>query len=286
MPKAGTNLLSKALSLFPGIFWKRGYIEGSNILSNWMRFLLDKNSRRKTHIGYSSVDPLKQAKNSDENFILIGIDRPQQVSIKYLQDLLRGMIAGSFVTGHIPFSMKMANLLEDFGVRSLLILRDPRDVVISHANYVAKKQSHFLFDDYQKLSKSEQIMHSIIGISNYRQDVPLLLNISDRYRSIVPWRSVKSNYTTFFEKLVGPRGKGSYNDQIEELENISHHLGIKYSLEDLEMISVHLYGGTATFQKGTIGNWKNYFSDEHKHAFKDIAGDLLIELGYENNNNW
>ena len=38
--------------------------------------------------------------------------------------------------------------------------------------------------------------------------------------------------------------------------------------------------------KGKKGGWKNFFQEEHKQAFKKIAGDLLIELGYETDLNW
>ena len=41
-----------------------------------------------------------------------------------------------------------------------------------------------------------------------------------------------------------------------------------------------------TFRKGKTGGWRNHFSDEHKQIFKDITGDLLIELGYETDNDW
>jgi len=48
---------------------------------------------------------------------------------------------------------------------------------------------------------------------------------------------------------------------------------------DESMTHVHLH-------KHNIGRWANTFSDKDKNAFKDEAGDLLIELGYEKNNDW
>jgi len=41
-----------------------------------------------------------------------------------------------------------------------------------------------------------------------------------------------------------------------------------------------------TFRKGLSGEWKNLFSESHKDTFKDIAGDLLIKLGYEKDLGW
>jgi len=39
-------------------------------------------------------------------------------------------------------------------------------------------------------------------------------------------------------------------------------------------------------RKGIQGDWKNYFGEEEKEAFKKYTGDLLIRLGYEKNNDW
>jgi hypothetical protein len=41
-----------------------------------------------------------------------------------------------------------------------------------------------------------------------------------------------------------------------------------------------------TFRSGKTGEWKKHFTEEHKKIFKDVAGDLLIKLGYEKNNDW
>jgi sulfotransferase 6B1 len=41
-----------------------------------------------------------------------------------------------------------------------------------------------------------------------------------------------------------------------------------------------------TFRSGKTGEWKKHFTDEHKKIFKEVAGDLLIKLGYEKDNNW
>jgi hypothetical protein len=40
------------------------------------------------------------------------------------------------------------------------------------------------------------------------------------------------------------------------------------------------------YRKGVAGDWKNVFTAEDKRIFKEVAGDLLIELGYERDNDW
>jgi hypothetical protein len=41
-----------------------------------------------------------------------------------------------------------------------------------------------------------------------------------------------------------------------------------------------------TFRRGQIGGWREEFTAEHKALFKEVAGDILIELGYERDHRW
>jgi hypothetical protein len=40
------------------------------------------------------------------------------------------------------------------------------------------------------------------------------------------------------------------------------------------------------FRKGVSGDWRNYFNDEITALFKEEAGQLLIDAGYEEYFNW
>lgn len=40
------------------------------------------------------------------------------------------------------------------------------------------------------------------------------------------------------------------------------------------------------YRKGVAGDWKNHFTERDKRAFKEEAGELLIQLGYENDLGW
>lgn len=264
LPKSGTNLLKKAVDLFPGI-------RSSSL-----------------HIGQSTIAQFKHTADLETVNIPIGVDYPHLVTISSIEKYLNKLRSkrGYYATAHIPFSEALASLLSEMGMKSLLILRDPRDVVISHANYVTGNPKHFIFEFYQQLSESERIMKSITGIKKTTPDDPILLNIYERYCSVLLWNSQFFNYTTYFEKLIGVQGKGLRETQIQELNNIANHLGIKYTSQDINQIADSLFGGTNTFQKGLIGNWRKHFSAEHKSAFKELAGEILIDLGYEKNYDW
>lgn len=262
LPKAGTNLLAKAVGLFPGIHAAH------------------------LHFGHSTLDRFAPADNETGVKIAIGVGRPQPISQRAVRQLLLRLRRGHYGTGHVPFSQEFGDLLLELRVKTLLIVRDPRDVVVSHANYVAGSPTHTLWESYQRLSPSERIQKSIMGVEPTASGGAKLLSITDRCRSILPWMSQPYNHTTYFERLVGPQGGGVREAQTVELECIARHLGIRYARRDIERIAERLYGGTTTFRKGIIGDWRNHFTAEHKRVFKELAGDLLIDLGYEQNDDW
>jgi hypothetical protein len=41
-----------------------------------------------------------------------------------------------------------------------------------------------------------------------------------------------------------------------------------------------------TFRQGKVGTWRHSFTTHHKETMKEIAGSLLIKLGYETHYNW
>jgi hypothetical protein len=247
LPKAGTNLLAKAISLFPGM-----KLVGAGL-------------------SYSHLTGGSTTVNDSRSGIPIGVDRPRNVPVSTFELALNRLHPGCFTFAHIPFSDGMAKLLRENQIKTISVLRDPRDVVISHANYLSTKKDHFLYPIYQKLSWSERVMKSIIGIEpDENHSGPFLLNIKERFDSISSWSQYPYNYTTHFEKLVGVKGGGTIESQFDELKNIADHLDISHDAADLIKISRRLFGGTPTFHKGLIGNWKQHFKKEHEKAFQNI----------------
>jgi len=106
--------------------------------------------------------------------------------------------------------------------------------------------------------------------------------VSDYYPMYMEWSKHPFVYTTTFEKLVGNKGNGSRECQLHELKNIAQFLGIEPSSSFFK----DLFGKSDTFYSGKIGKWKKEFTKEHKALYKEIAGQLLIDLGYEQDLDW
>ncbi len=87
--------------------------------------------------------------------------------------------------------------------------------------------------------------------------------------------------------MIGSAGGGSDEKQLENVRAITNYLGIDISEEQIIRVTKEIFfKNSTTFRKGQIGDWQNHFTDEHKRAFKEVAGEALINLGYENGYDW
>jgi sulfotransferase 6B1 len=201
----------------------------------------------------------------------------------------------SIVRSHLTYCKEILNILTEHNCRVIFIYRDLRDVVVSHANWVCREKRIFLHDIYQKkTSFQEQLMSSIEGIplgspfgSNVSQ--PSIGQDFSRWRG---WVNDSKTLAVKFEDLVGERGGGEEETRLKKIEQIVNHLKLDISPSYIKThLASHILNPreSHTFvkgNKGKIGNWQNIFTEEHKKAFKKVAGDLLIELGYEQDQNW
>lgn len=190
---------------------------------------------------------------------------------------------------HLAHTQDRAKFLKQSAKAILFMIRDPRDQLISITKWCCDKS---------KL-KSPEFSDMLLNFIDGKQRGPIYAvkmikpasymwsyGIADYYTLYTPWMGADKVYTVHFENLVGSRGGGSDEAQAQEIANIAHHLNIRLTPQKIAAIADNLFGGTNTFNKGQIGTWKEYFTEEHKQAFKNTAGQLLIDLGYEKDMNW
>lgn len=213
-----------------------------------------------------------------------------------------------FFLNHLKYTEdNKINYIKDKYIK-FFVIRDPRDQIVSYAywgelllknNYEIFKQMHESpetqnenFIDlyaYKDLSFDALITELIINGKYYYNGFPpypyQTCGIKDFYNSYLQWQKTPGFYTVKFENLVGEQGGGSKEIQINEIRNIAKHLNREYSEEEIQMVAESLFG-RQTFREGKIGSWKKHFTEEHKKLFKEVAGQLLIDLGYEKDLNW
>jgi len=158
------------------------------------------------------------------------------------------------------------------------IFRDPRDVVVSHVFYVTEmEKNHVHHAYYQSLPDFDsRLKVSILGRTDAGIEFP---NIAERFAPYMDWLNRPEVLSIHFEDLI--------HDRAATLTRILDHFLNRIPLQSpRELILESLESSinpsrSPTFRSGKTGEWKKYFTDEHKKIFDDVAGDLLVKLGYE-----
>lgn len=254
VPKSGTHLLGKLVNLL-------GYSDLPVRL-------------------YNNLAPLGMSVEETVESVRVGSVWPCQVPLEQLAEILLKVRTAQFVQGHLPYSPRVAQLLDAFGLRMILVLRDPRAVAVSHANWVPEREYLASHEFYRDKSADERLR---LAISGYRiePDGPLELGLRTRFEHMLPWMEQPNVYTTRFEWLAGPEAGGTYDMQMRELRSIAAHLDLDADNDRLEQIAGQLFGGTMTFRGGQIADWQSSFREEHRQLIKDEMGDIIVQLGYE-----
>lgn len=219
-----------------------------------------------------------------------GIGEPTLISREGVERVLSSLWAGEFAVGHIPHSSSFEELLQNHRVRMLFILRDPRDAAVSLVHHITSHPENRLHEYFTRGLRSfeERLLAAIEGVESARPPGGERLgSIGERLRSVQPWLAAPMTCTTRFERLVGPEGGGSVEAQQGEIETIARHLALSLTPEENQAVASQLFGqGSPTFRRGQLGAWKESFKAEHKAAFKRVAGQELVALGYERALNW
>lgn len=260
IPKAGTHLLSKALNRLPGIVNCGMHLERKTIA----RFV---------DAGVSF--PVEGREDIDA-------DR----DLKWIERFLNTISPGTYLTTHFAYHKKIHEILNRLDFKIIVLMRDPRDIVLSWSDYMATAKHHLLYQYFSNKEPAYRIMCGIVGESKDRTGTRRQPSISELIHWHFEWIKSAGAHMVRFEDLVGEQGGGARERQYEALTSISKILGMDHPPETITTVANSLFGDSATFNIGTVGRWQKEFSGEHKASFKKVAGKELIELGYEQDFDW
>jgi hypothetical protein len=163
------------------------------------------------------------------------------------------------------------------------IFRDPRDVVVSHVFYVTDMEARHVHHEYYKSLPDFNSRLTVSILGRPAADVEFL-NIAERFAPYLGWLDHPEVLAIHFEDLILNRDRA--------LTRIMEHFLARAPLQTPRQLILNSLETSInpkkspTFRSGRTGEWKKYFTDQHKQIFKQVAGDLLIKLGYEQNNDW
>jgi hypothetical protein len=222
-------------------------------------------------------------------------DRFYRKDTNYLRSL--NLRPGKFGVGHISYDKNYARRLKAKGIKHIFIYRDPRDIVVSWTYFLLNSlPDHAAYPLFKNRLKThhERLMTAITGfeVKNSRMKkkhgIRNVKNIYDRYKHKFAWINDHNVCLVRYEDLV--KGQRSRRRTLRQIVNFLWSdlktLGRSKSYIVRQMEKSIKPNHSRTFRKGKTGEWRKEFNENHKNEFKKVAGDLLIKLGYEKNNDW
>jgi hypothetical protein len=222
---------------------------------------------------YVAADPVRTVKYE-------GGRRTSDEVVADLKRIPRGVIGWGYVEATPE---NIAFLCQPDRV-NYFIYRDPRDMLISQIFFATDMhEEHGMHEYYNSLPDfGERLKVAITGID---RDGLHMVDVKQRYDGVFQWLEQKNVMCVRFEDLINQRD-ATLHAMLNEVEKLGYKLptsrakAISILTEAIQPKKSH------TFRSGKTGGWTQYFTDKHKKLFNDVAGDLLVRLGYEKNNDW
>lgn len=156
--------------------------------------------------------------------------------------------------------------------KTIYIYRDGRDVMASWFHFSVQPSV---------LAKNINFKHRTL--SSITRDYDLFACQVQR------WASHVKSALSLKERIMLLRFEDVVSNKKATINSLSAHLNLScdaHAILNCTSLSVMRATAPQHIRKGRRGDWKNIFDSRHASIFADIAGDLLIELGYESDMEW
>jgi hypothetical protein len=206
---------------------------------------------------------------------------PEKAILANIQRMQPGDIAYGYLKAQQPF----ISALTAPGRASVFVYRDPRDVIVSHVFYATQMYpGHWMHRYYTETlhSMEERINAAIQGVDEEGTE---LSDIRTKYLAYMGWLEQPEVLCLRFEDLILER-VAALGRLLEYLEvrGFTPQVHRAQAIAVLEEAIKPKKSGT--FRKGQPGNWREHFTPANKDLFKEQTGDLLLRLGYEQDDTW
>jgi hypothetical protein len=199
-------------------------------------------------------------------------------------DELKRVPNGVIGWGYLDTTPENASFLTQSGRVNYFIYRDPRDLLVSQVFFATDMhEEHGMHEFYKSLPDfGARLKVAITGID---RDGLTMVSVKQRYEGVFHWLATPGVLCIRFEDLINNRD-ATLNTMLDEVEKTGYKIqtprekALSVLVETIQPKKSH------TFRSGKTGGWRELFTEEHKSMFKDVAGDLLVRLGYEKNNDW
>ena len=197
---------------------------------------------------------------------------------------LRSVPAGVIGWGYVDATKENASFLTSAGRVNFFIYRDPRDMLVSQVFFATDMhEEHGMHDYYNSLPDFAARLN--VAITGIDRDGLKMVSVKQRYEGVFQWLEQKHTMCLRFEDLINNRD-ATLLSMLDEVEKTGYKIPTPREKALPILVDAIQPKKSHTFRSGKTGGWKQHFTDEHKKLFKEVAGDLLVKLGYEKDNNW
>lgn len=197
---------------------------------------------------------------------------------------LKSIPCGVIGWGYVEATEENVAFLCQPGRVNYFMYRDPRDMLVSQVFFATDMhEEHGMHDYYNSLPDfGERLKVAITGID---RDGLHMVSVKQRYDGVFQWLEQKNVMCIRFEDLINKRD-ATLNSMLDEVERTGYTIPAPREKVLLVLMDAIQPKKSHTFRSGKTGGWTQHFTSEHRKLFKDVAGDLLIKLGYEPDNDW
>jgi hypothetical protein len=208
-----------------------------------------------------------------------------KLSVEAVLTNLKRMRPGDVAYGYLAARQPYLSALAQPDRATVFVFRDPRDVIVSHVFYATEMHpGHGMHRYYTEVlnSMEQRIDAAIQGVQEPGSE---LSSVRAKFQAYLGWLEQPDVLCLRFEELILERDAalGHILDYLQG-RGFTTKMGREQAVEVLKEAIAPRKSGT--FRKGQPGNWQEHFTQANKAHFKATAGDLLIQLGYEQDNNW
>lgn len=231
--------------------------------------------------GFTQIMPYKYVEAEPVRTIKKNGERRKADQI--LSDLLH-LPSGVIGWGYVEASPENVAFLCKPHRVNYFIYRDPRDMLVSQVFFATDMhEEHGMHEHYKSLPDlGERLKIAITGIDH---DGLYMVNVKQRYAGVFEWLEQSHVMCIRFEDFINDRA-AILDAMLDEVESTGYKIPTPRE-KALSLLAEAIQPKKSrTFRSGKTGAWREHFTNEHKELFKDLAGDLLVKLGYEKTNDW
>ncbi len=197
---------------------------------------------------------------------------------------IRAISNGVIGWGYVEASPENAAVLCQPNRVNYFIYRDPRDMLVSQIFFATDMhEEHGMHAYYKSLPDFGARLN--VAISGIDRDGLKMVSVKQRYEGVFQWLKQKHVMCIRFEDLINNRD-ATLNAMLDEVEKTGYKIPTPREKALSILVKAIQPKKSHTFRSGKTGGWKEHFTEGHKNLFKDVAGDLLVKLGYETGNDW